>query len=75
MGYDQNEIDDFDEFEKIVVDMLYPPNFINIFPTMDSFRDWVSLGGKEDIEIILKLYEFHELYEHCVIIKEELNKK
>ncbi len=75
MDYNKNGIGDFDEFEKKMADMLYPPNFVNIFPTMGSFREWVSLGEKEDIETILKLYEYHELYEHCIIIKEELNKK
>jgi len=75
MNFEDHDFENFEKFNKLMDEMLYPPNFIKIFPTMDSFRNWISLGEKEDMETILKLYEEHELYEHCVIIKEEIHKK
>ena len=48
-------------------------NPIEMRKLITDFADWLSLGSKEDLECTLKVYEAHEMYEDCAIIKNKLN--
>ena len=64
-----------DELENIYRDIIDPPNLIKHFVDLEDFRYWLRDGTIQDLEISLKLFEEYELYEHCQIILEEINKK
>ena len=60
-----------DYYEQI----LSPNELINNFDTLLEFEQWCLLGSVLDLEEGLKVFEAHELYEHCAIIKKCIDAK
>jgi hypothetical protein len=63
------------DIEKFIENITHPKTFVTLFEDMEAFRDWVGTGNKKEIAIVLDLFVSYELFEYCVIIKEELEKK
>lgn len=64
-----------EELNQSFEEILYPPNLIKNFSSMEEFAEWTKTGLIEDIEEMRKEFEKAELYEHLVIIREVLNIK
>lgn len=59
-----------DENEEIFYTILYEPKeFVDTFKTLEEFRSFCETGGLEDLQEFLQVFESHELYEHCAVIK------
>ena len=69
-----------EEEEKSLVLIQYeyvtdPVNIAEILGTGDKFVEWLETGTMADLEGTLKVFEENELYEHCTIILQMINKK
>ena len=56
-------------------EILNPNELINNFDNLLEFEIWCLQCSVLDLEECLKLFEAHELYEHCVIIRNVLEDK
>ena len=56
------------------LEIIDPTEFIKNF-TQVEFKEWLKQGTKEDLECTLKQFEDAELYEICILIKNEINEK
>lgn len=54
--------------------IIEPKEFIKNF-TKEEFKEWLKQGTKQDLECTLKQFEDAELYEICILIKNEINEK
>lgn len=55
--------------------LLYPPNLIQQFETLEAFKEWTETGTIEDINEMRKEFEPHELYGHLIIIRDVIKQK
>ena len=60
------------ELEKMYLDLIQPSKLVEYFLDEQDFREWLRLGGPEEMRWALKAFENEELYSHCKIIKEEI---
>lgn len=60
------------DLNSLYEDLTNPMELIKNFNTDLEFVDWLKLGTKEDLEFTLKSFENYELYEHCNLIKEQI---
>lgn len=56
-------------------DFIDPQNLIKHFSDENEFREWCKKGTIQDLKCTLEAFEKAELYEICLIIKDEINKK
>ena len=66
-------MEDIEELKEKYDNVILPNNFVNNFVNMQDFENWLRIGSKIDIKCTLKLFEKHELFEHCIIIQKVLN--
>lgn len=64
-----------DELDELYLEILNPVELINYFKTDEEFRSWCETGEVLDLSEALIVFENHELYEYCVIIKDVLDEK
>ena len=56
-------------------EILNPNELINNFENLLEFEKWCLLVSILDLEECLKVFVHHELYEHCVVIRNVLEDK
>jgi hypothetical protein len=61
-----------DEMEQMYLDLIQPKKLIEYFLDEQDFREWLRMGGVEEMGWALRAFEREELYNHCKIIKEEI---
>jgi hypothetical protein len=69
---EKDPLKDINEKYKDITD---PKNWVKMFPTMESFKKWVTIGTLKDVESTLKEFEKAELYEYCAVILEVIKDK
>jgi desulfoferrodoxin (superoxide reductase-like protein) len=60
--------------ELMYLDLIQPKKLIEHFNTDDEFVEWLQLGNAKDLRLTLEAFERDELYSHCKLIKEEIDK-
>lgn len=61
-----------EELEKEYKELIYPPNFVQLFKDMNEFKQWARLGSGEDLEACITEFKKYELYEWCAIMQQIL---
>ena len=51
------------------------PKYIRSIQSDEQFKQWCNVGTIEDLECALLVFEKHEMYEDCLIIKRIINEK
>lgn len=64
-----------DELDELYEQILQPHVLVAYFRDDDEFTSWVETGDVLDLHEALKVFQQHELYEHCAIIKKVLDEK
>lgn len=64
-----------EEMERIYLDMIEPHKLIQHFPTDQEFTEWLGIGDKDDLGWTLKAFEEAELFNHCILIKKEIDNR
>lgn len=65
-----------DDNEDTYYMILYTPQeYIKSFKTMNDFRVACEPCSVLDLDELLNVFEEHELYEHCAVIKDVLDAK
>jgi hypothetical protein len=54
-----------EQYEQI----MNPFEFIKNFKDLDDFREWALDGSILDLQEAIKVFQEHELYEHCAIMQ------
>ena len=50
-------------------EILDPVNFVKNFETLEDFKEWALDGSILDLKECIKVFQAHELYEHCAIMQ------
>ncbi len=64
-----------DNLDEAYLLILEADEFVKNFETMEEFRDWCDEGELVDLYPVLDIFEEYELYEHCAVIKDIIDKK
>lgn len=64
-----------DHLEIAYKNLIKPSNFIQMFKDEGEFREWADQGSVKDLDCTIKEFESDELYEHCIILKQLIDKK
>ena len=64
-----------DELDNVYVVLLNPQELVKYFKDDAEFENWCETGEVFDLSETLKVFESHEMYEHCAIIKKVMDQK
>lgn len=66
-----------DELDELYFEILDPTELVKHFTSSKDFREWLEdeQASLLDLQECLKVFESHELYEHCAIIKSVIDDK
>ena len=56
--------------DEMYIQILDPVNFVKNFSSLHDFKYWASMGSVLDLQEAIKVFEEHELYEHCAIMRD-----
>ena len=55
--------------------IIDPQNFVKNFADLDQFKWWCRTGDIKDLMDAIKVYEKHDLFEHCRIMQDVIDEK
>jgi len=73
--YNEESEQELMKLDALFENLLYPPNLIQQFETLEEFKEWTETGTIEDIDEMRKEFEPHELYDHLIIIRDIIKQK
>ena len=64
-----------DEILDSYMALINPHTLVQTFDSMQEFEDWANIGTKEDVQCALDKFEEQELFEHCAVLKQVIDRK